>query len=96
MSEAIPLPTRVSIPPQVLFQELSGEVTILNMATEQYHGLDDVGTQMWKALAETGRPAAALEQLLAYYAVDRETLCRDLGSFIATLRTAKLLETHTA
>lgn len=94
MSHSSLLPARVVVPPQVLFQELSGECVLLNMATEQYHGLDDVGTQMWKALVETGRPEAALERLQAYYAVDRETLHRDLAALIETLRTAQLLKTE--
>ncbi len=91
MSQSSLLPERVIVPPQVLFQELSGEGALLNLATEQYHGLDDVGTQMWKALAATGRPTSAIEQLQAYYAVDRETLHRDLAVFIETLRAAQLL-----
>lgn len=42
----ISLPTRVEISPEVLFQELQGEAVLLNLTSERYYGLDDVGMRM--------------------------------------------------
>ena len=48
------LPTQVEISPEALFQELDGETVLLNLQSERYYGLDDVGTRMWQLLAENG------------------------------------------
>lgn len=34
----------------VLFQEVSGEAVLLDLASEQYFGLDPVGTRIWNLL----------------------------------------------
>jgi hypothetical protein len=89
-------PKRVSISDAVIFQEIEGECVLLNMTSEQYYGLDDVGTRMWQLLSEHGRPAAVLEQLRKDYGVDEGTLRRDLGAFIADLQAEGLVEVEAA
>ena len=59
--------SRVVVPETVLFRELDGESVLLNLDTESYLGLDDVGTRMWMLLTtravdpgglrETARPS---------------------------------------
>jgi len=61
------LPSQVQIPTEVLFQELEGESVLLNLQSERYYGLDDIGTRLWQLLAENGDVAAACEQLLKEY-----------------------------
>jgi hypothetical protein len=39
----------VSVPDDVLMRELDGESIILDLATKNYYGLDDVGARMWQA-----------------------------------------------
>jgi hypothetical protein len=85
------LPTRVAIPPAVLFQELEGECVLLNLDTERYYSLDDVGTRMWQLLAEHGDVATVVEQLLAEYDVDEATLRQDLVDLIGKLSEAGLV-----
>ena len=43
---------KFSIPGDVLFQDVSGETVLLDMASEQYFGLDEVGTRIWALLNE--------------------------------------------
>ncbi len=79
------LPVRVNISDSVLFQEIEGECVLLNMASEQYFGLDDVGTRVWQLLVEDGNPVNALERLRTVYDVDEATLRTDLAKLLEQL-----------
>jgi hypothetical protein len=79
------LPTRVRVSDHVLFQEIDGECVLLNMASEQYFGLDDVGTRFWQLLVEEGDPAKALAQMKSVYDVDEATLRADLAKLLDEL-----------
>jgi hypothetical protein len=41
---------RVTVPEGVLVRELEGESVMLNLNSEFYFGLDEVGTRMWAVL----------------------------------------------
>ena len=57
----IPITARVTIPDGVLVQELQGESVLLNVNTENYYGLDEVGTRIWAVLSEAPSIAAAVD-----------------------------------
>jgi hypothetical protein len=88
----MPLKGKVSIPDGVLVRELQGESVLLNLNTESYFGLDDVGTRMWAALAGSPSVQAAYEMLLAEYEVDAARLRADLHGFIEKLKEMGLIE----
>jgi hypothetical protein len=79
------LPRRVTMAPDVLFRELDGEAVILDLNSERYYGLDEVGTRIWQLLAEHGDVATVRDLMLAEYDVDGETLTRDMAGLIAHL-----------
>ncbi|NJL00270.1 MAG: PqqD family protein [Spirulinaceae cyanobacterium SM2_1_0] len=79
------LSQRVSLAEDVLLQELAGEAVLLNLDTESYFGLDEVGTSMLQALAAAPSIAAAQQQLLNEYEVTPEALQRDLLALIEQL-----------
>lgn len=81
----VQLPKRVVPADEVLYQELSGECVLLNMANEKYYGLDDVGAKMWQVLTEDGDTATVLAKLQVYYAADAATLENDLAVLIDKL-----------
>jgi hypothetical protein len=87
---------RVTQPQSVLVRELAGESVLLNLDSESYFGLDEVGTRMWQAL--TGSPSmhAAFEALCAEFDVDPDQLRGDLEQFVATLDEAGLIDVHDA
>jgi hypothetical protein len=89
MSE--PLPSSVAIPDSVLYQELEEEAVLLNMANQQYYGLNDVGAQMWRSLTEAGSIAAAEDRLVEMYEIERLTLRSDLEALVRALLEAGLL-----
>jgi Coenzyme PQQ synthesis protein D (PqqD) len=73
---------QIEIAPDVLIQELGSELVLLNLASEAYFGLDDVGNAMWSALKETGSVQSAYDRLLEQYDVDPEVLKQDLLNLI--------------
>ena len=90
-----PLPKRVVIPPDVLSRELDGEGVLLNLETERYYTLDDVGIRMWQLLAEHGDVETVVAQLLDEYNVEQATLRHDLADLIAGLVEANLITVET-
>ena len=82
---------RVTIPEGVLIRELAGESVLLNLETESYFGLDEVGTRMWVALTASESIESACERLLAEYEVEPERLREDVGVFVDALAEAGLI-----
>jgi len=82
----------VSVPPDILISELSGESVILNLKSECYFGLDEMGTRMWTALTTAESVQAAYERLLAEYDVSEEQLKQDLIDLVGKLTEQGLVE----
>jgi len=89
---AISFDARVSVPPDVLVSRLAGESVILNLKSESYFGLDQMGTQMWTALTTSDCIQSAYGGLLAEYDVTEEQLRRDLNDLLQKLVDQGLLE----
>ncbi len=89
--DSISFTARVSVPENVLLQELQGEMVFLNLESENYLGLDEVGTSMWKAIVESPSIEAAYTRLLDEYDVEAERLRADLGKLIEDLVTHGLV-----
>jgi hypothetical protein len=82
---------KIEISEDVLFQEVSGETVLLDLASEQYFGLDAVGTRIWALLNEGAAAEAVVDTLLAEYAVERATLAADVDELLARLAEAGLI-----
>lgn len=85
------LPKAVKISENVLFQEIEGECVLLNMESEQYFGLDEVGARMWQILAQGGDPLKVLTQMQLEYETDEETLRKDLSNLLEELKNEDLI-----
>jgi len=83
---------RVKVPDQVLISGLQGESVILNLNSERYFGLDDVGTRFLTVLTSANSIQSAYETLLKEYDVEGETLRQDLISIIEQLLDQGLVE----
>ena len=88
----IPFTKRVSVPQNVMFRELEGESVILNIDSESYYGLDDVGTRMWEVLIQSESIQAAFETLIDEYDVQSDRLRDDLAELIEQLAEKALIE----
>jgi Coenzyme PQQ synthesis protein D (PqqD) len=76
---------RIEVPDEVLISGLQGESVILNLDSERYFGLDEVGTRMLSVLNDAESIQAAFETLREEYDVEDEILRRDLISIIEQL-----------
>jgi hypothetical protein len=82
---------KIEISPEVLFQEVSGETVLLDLDSEQYFGLDAVGTRVWQLIGEGASADAVVDTLLGEYEVERETLAADVDELLARLAEAGLI-----
>lgn len=76
---------RVRVPDDVLISNLQEESVILNLESERYFGLDDVGTRMLSVLSTSDSIEAAYESLLEEYDVDGQVLRQDLLALVESL-----------
>jgi Coenzyme PQQ synthesis protein D (PqqD) len=76
---------RVSVPDDVLISNLQEESVILNLDSERYFGLDDVGTRILSVLTTSDSIEAAYEKLAQEYDVDGAVLRRDLLALVEDL-----------
>jgi len=75
----------------VLFQEVGGEAVLLKLASENYFGLDAVGTRIWILLNEAPGLKRAFDILSDAYEVEAEVLERDLLSLVERMADAGLV-----
>ena len=76
----------------VFAQEVDGEMVLLDMESENYFGLDEVGTSIWQTMQEKETLQEVFEVLLEQYDVDAEVLENDLSSFVAKLEESGLVK----
>jgi hypothetical protein len=77
--------TDIHISKDVLFQELAGETVLLDLASESYFGLDEVGTRIWQLLQAGQGEAEIIETLLDEYEVERQELENDVAELLEKL-----------
>jgi len=83
---------RVKLPDDVLISSLQEESVILNLDTERYFGLDDVGSRMLTVLTTSTSIEAAYNSLREEYEVDDEVLKQDLLALVDQLVEQGLIE----
>lgn len=76
----------------VLIQEVGEGAVLLNLNTELYFTLDEVGTRMVKTLQECGSLAEAADKLVQIYEVDKDRLLEDLTRLVEECQGNGLLE----
>jgi hypothetical protein len=76
---------RVTVPDGVLISNLQDESVLLNLDSERYYGLDDVGTRFLSVLTTSDTIETAYEQLRNEYDVDPQALRNDLLALIERL-----------
>jgi len=76
---------RVRVADDVLISNLQEESVILNLDSERYYGLDDVGTRFLTVLNASESIEAAYEALRDEYDVDPHSLRQDLFELVDDL-----------
>jgi hypothetical protein len=83
--------TKFVISEEALSQEVNGETVILDLKSESYFGLDEVGTRIWQLLNKGNTPQQIHDLLLVEYEVDAEQLQKDISELISQLADAGLI-----
>ncbi len=76
----------------MLVSEVGGESVFLNLKSERYFGLDEIGTRMWTLLTENQSIQAAYDAMLAEYDVDAARLRTDVDELVQKLLEHGLVE----
>ena len=83
---------RVKIPDDVLISKLQEESVILNLDSERYYGLDDVGTRFLSVLTTSESIEAAYKTLAKEYDVDGQVLRQDLAELVERLAAQGIIQ----
>lgn len=76
---------KITISKEALSQEVNGETVILDLKSESYFGLDEVGTRIWQLLQEHENVQTTLDSMLAEFDVDKERLETDVHELLEKL-----------
>lgn len=73
--------------PNVVSQEVEGELVLLDLDGERYFSLEEVGARVWALLGEhDGDVEHVVATMLGEFDVDEVTLRRDVETLLAQLR----------
>lgn len=77
---------------EVLMQEVGGEAVLLDLASEQYFGLEPVGTRIWALLGETPALGEVHNRLCEEFDADPARIEADLLVLVEQLSVAGLVK----
>ena len=86
----------ITLSPDVISQEVSGETVLLDLESECYFGLDEVGTRIWQLLKDTSDLQLIYNTLLEEYDVEEQQLQSDLEALLTEISDLGLIKLHTA
>jgi hypothetical protein len=75
----------------LLTRSVGDDLVLLELGTEQYYALDEVGAAMWEAILASPSLQAARDQLLERFDVSAEELTSDLLELVDHLRSIGLV-----
>lgn len=73
------------VPDHVAYEELDGDVVLLNSQSSTYFRLNRVGSRFWNLLRSGDNGANVLQTLRVEFAVDEATLVSDLEALVEDL-----------
>lgn len=75
--------------------EVDDEIVILNLAKDNYIGLDAIGRRIWELLETPSRVEALCRQLVSEFEATGDQIAADVLSFLEDLETERLLQVVT-
>jgi hypothetical protein len=75
----------ISLSPDVISQEVSGETVLLDLKSENYFGLDAVGTRIWQLIRDNGDLQVILETILDEFDADEARIRGDLDALLSEI-----------
>jgi len=82
---------KIEISSEVLTQEVGGETVILDLKSESYFGLDEIGTRIWQLLQEQENIQTIIATMLNEYDVKEEQLEKDIQNLLTQLNKAGIV-----
>ena len=86
------LDDNLHIPGSVSFTFVDEDAILLNMQTNQYYLLDEVGAQLWRLLRDGKSLLESYHKLLEEYEVDPAQLEQDVLELLGKLKEQGLVE----
>ena len=86
----------ITLSPDVISQEVSGETVLLDLNSENYFGLDEVGTRIWQLIESSGKLQDIYDTLLAEYEVEADQLLEDMEVLLTDIEKAGLVSLQAA
>lgn len=86
------LAQKVKFSDTVFAQEVDDEMVLLDMNSENYFGLDAVGTDIWQVMQKQENLEKVLEVLIEQYDVEEKILKKDLLLFVQQLEESGLIK----
>lgn len=74
-----------------LSRRVGGETVIIDLATEEYFGLDEVGSVLWAGLEEARSLPEIVDRVVDRFDVTRERAAADLALLVGSLVGAGLV-----
>ena len=81
----------INISSEFLTQEVGGETVILDLKSETYFGLDEVGTRIWQLLVEQEDMQTITATMLNEYDVEEDQVEKDIQNLLTQLDKAGLI-----
>lgn len=76
---------------QIAAKVMEGEAILINLTTGIYYSLDDVGSEMWEAIAQGTSESVLCDWVGSTYGVDAGQASADVAAFIETLRAEQIV-----
>lgn len=86
------LDKKIKLSDNSVVQEMGEGIVILNLNTERFYELNEVGSRFWELLSDNEDYKFALSKLQEEYEVDAERLQNDIIQLIKELEDAELIE----
>ena len=90
------LNSKIVLSDDVISQEVSGETVLLDLASENYFGLDEVGTRIWQLIQQNGDLEFIVKTLLDEYDVAEDTLKADVEKLLTEISDLGLIKIEAA
>lgn len=81
----------ISIAPDVIFQHVAGETVLLDLKSEKYFGLNELGTRLWSLMQDQIPLNEILKRLHSEYQVEYDRLETDVVNLLEELQANELI-----
>ncbi len=71
--------------PDLLYNEIDGEVVMLNIENSEYYGMDQVGSRIWELLEKPVSMKQLISRLTKEYEVNEQQCTEDILTFLQDL-----------